>query len=56
MQKAIKIEPEFSPAHSRLAMFYNRAGDRLNASKEAAVAKQLMDRQKESEIVQEAQK
>ena len=56
MQKAIKVEPDFSPAHFRLAMFYNRVGDKLNAAREAAVVKQIKDRQNDSEIMQGAQK
>lgn len=56
MQKTTRIEPDFSPAHSRLAVLYNRSGDKQNAKREAEVVKRLMDWQKESEIVQKAQK
>lgn len=56
LQKTIKIEPEFSPAHFKLAVFYNRTGDKPNAAREAGVVKRLKNRQMESDMVPGAAK
>jgi len=44
MQKTIKIEPEFSPAHFRLAVLYNRTGDKSRATQESAVVQRIKNR------------
>jgi tetratricopeptide (TPR) repeat protein len=56
LQRVVKIEPGYSPAHSRLAVLYSRTGDKAKAMQEASIAKKLKDAQRESEMVEEIEK
>jgi tetratricopeptide (TPR) repeat protein len=49
MQRTIKIEPEFSPAHFRLAVLYNRTGDKSRAAQESAVVQRIKNRDRTDE-------
>jgi Tfp pilus assembly protein PilF len=43
MNRAVKIDPEFFPAHYRLAVLYNRVGQRTAAAAEASAVKRLKE-------------
>ena len=43
MQNAVKIDPDFFPAHYRLAVLYNRAGRKSEAAAEALIVKRLKE-------------
>ena len=44
MQTAVKIDPEFFPAHFQLAVLYNRTGDKSKAAAEAVTVKRLKEK------------
>ncbi|MGA2169581.1 MAG: hypothetical protein ABSG62_15330 [Terracidiphilus sp.] len=41
MQETVKIEPEFAPAHFRLAVLYGRTGDKAKAALESATVQRI---------------
>jgi len=43
MQKTVKIEPEFAPAHFRLAVLYSKTGDKSRAVQESAIVRRIKD-------------
>ena len=43
MQKTVKIEPEFAPAHFRLAVLYSKTGDKLRAEQESTIVRRIKD-------------
>ena len=45
----MKIDPDFFPAHYRLAVLYNRMGQRAEAATEAAAVKRLKEKDNEEE-------
>jgi len=55
MERAVKINLEFYPAHFRLAVLYQRIGDRAKASHEAAIVQRLKDRDRKIDTGQEAE-
>ena len=44
MNQAVKIDPDFFPAHYRLAVLYNRVGQRTAAAAEASAVKRLKEK------------
>jgi tetratricopeptide (TPR) repeat protein len=44
MQKTVKIEPEFAPAHFRLAVLYSKTGDKLRAVQESAIVRGIKNK------------
>jgi tetratricopeptide (TPR) repeat protein len=44
MNRAVEIDPDFFPAHYRLAVLYNRVGQRAAAAAEAAAVKRLKEK------------
>jgi hypothetical protein len=51
MQTAVKIDPDFFPAHFRLAVLYGRTGNKSKAAAEAVAVKQLKERDNKEEGV-----
>ena len=49
MSRAVKIDPEFFPAHYRLAVLYKRVGRKAEAEAEAAAVRRLKDKNIEDE-------
>ena len=49
MQKAVRIEPGFAPAHFRLAVLYNRTGDKSQAEHESAMVQRIKDRDRKED-------
>ena len=49
MRTAVKIDPDFFPAHFQLAVLYGRTGDKSKAAAEAAVVKQLKEKDSNDE-------
>jgi Tfp pilus assembly protein PilF len=49
MQSAVKIDPDFFPAHFHLAVLYNRTGDRSKAAAEALAVKRLKEKDSQDE-------
>jgi tetratricopeptide (TPR) repeat protein len=49
MQSAVKIDPDFFPAHFQLAVLYNRTGDKSRAAAEAATVKRLKENDNQSD-------
>lgn len=52
MKEAAKIEPEFAPAHFRLAMLYSRTGDKARAVLESETVRQMKDKDRKSDTGQ----
>ena len=52
MKKTVAIEPDFAPAHFRLAVLYNRAGDKVRAAHESAVVQRIKERDREEDTGQ----
>jgi len=53
MERAVKINSEFYPAHFRLAVLYQRTGDKAKAAHEAAIVQRLKDRDRKIDTSQE---
>lgn len=49
MKRAVQIDPDFFPAHFRLAVLYNKVGDKQHAATEAATVKRLKERENADE-------
>ncbi len=49
MQNAVKIDPDFFPAHFQLAILYNRTGDKPKAAAEALAVKRLKEKDNKDE-------
>lgn len=49
IQTTTRIEPEFAPAHFRLAVLYSRTGNGSKAAAEASIVKRLKDKNREDE-------
>ena len=56
MQAAAKIVPDFSPAHFRLAMLYNRTGDKAKALKESSLVRQIKNKGLKDAMTGDAEK
>jgi tetratricopeptide (TPR) repeat protein len=53
MQKTVKIEPEFAPAHFQLAMLYARTGDKLRAVQESGIVQRIKDKDRKEDTGQD---
>ncbi len=49
MKKTAKIEPEFAPAHFRLAILYSRTGDKTRAALESETLRRIKDKDRKSD-------
>lgn len=49
MIRAVKIDPDFFPAHFRLAVLYNKTGQRAEAMTEASIVRRLKERDSDNE-------
>jgi tetratricopeptide (TPR) repeat protein len=49
MQKVVGIEPDFAPAHFRLAVLYSRTGDKSRAEHESAIVRRIKDSDREED-------
>ncbi len=45
INRAVKIDPDFFPAHYRLAVLYDRVGQRTAAAAEASAVKRLKEKE-----------
>lgn len=52
MEETAKIEPEFAPAHFRLAMLYSRTGDKAKAALESETLRRIKDKDRKSDTGQ----
>lgn len=52
MQKAVRVEPGFAPAHFRLAVLYGRTGDRARAAVESATVERIKSQDREEDTGQ----
>jgi len=55
LEKTVKLNPDFAPAHYALAEYYNRKGDRARAAKERELHHKLLTEQRNSEEQHRAQ-
>ncbi len=53
MQKTVKSEPEFAPAHFRLAVLYSRTDDKLRAAQESAIVRRIKDKDRNDDTGQD---
>jgi Tfp pilus assembly protein PilF len=53
MQKTVKIEPEFAPAHFRLAVLYSKTGDNSRAVQESAIVRRIKDKDRNEDTGQD---
>jgi tetratricopeptide (TPR) repeat protein len=56
MQETAKIEPGFAPAHFRLAILYNRTGDKAKAELESRAVQRIKDQDRKSDQQNDAGK
>jgi len=52
MREAAKIEPEFAPAHFRLAILYGRTGDKAKAALESAAVQRIKNQDRKDDTGQ----
>ncbi len=53
MQQTVKIEPEFAPAHFRLAVLYGRSGDKAKAALESAAVQRIKNNDRRDDTGQQ---
>lgn len=52
MQKTVRIEPDFAPAHFRLAVLYGRTGDKAKAAAESAIVERIKNQDRKDDTGQ----